>query len=797
VIDQNVGNAGSAGIVTAEAFPDGWWQALVEQAPLPMSVVDIDGRQLIGNRAYADLFGYDIDELHGLDIADLTAPADQQRTAGYLRDLAAGTPRVRLEKWYVRRDGSMLRGRLTASPLRDRDGRVHAFLGFIEDLTGQDDADRARLGSEVRFRAVLTALKELVCEWDHDGTITFVNDAYCSFFGVDPDIVGRTLFDLIPADAVEQQHQVIEDLRAGRSAFHVVRTYEDGRSVSWSDTVLRDEAGRITSIVSVGRDITASVVAEEVTARAQRRLELLLANVYDSVLLLAPDASIVASSGSVRTDLGYPPGFWETANPFSLLHPDDLDAIGAAWADMLARPGVEMSREARLRMADGGWADVELDAVNLLTDPDVGAVVLTARNITRRKAVESELALRHAEAVEQSQRRSALIATVSHELRNPLHGLLGLAELLSTSDLPGREQELARLIHGEAAHLRHTVDDLLDLGSMQASGLRLELGRVALHDLATTMAQGYQGMASPGVRVSAIVADVPAAVRADEHRLRQLIENLLSNAVKFTTHGSIELRLSRAAGGIRIDVADTGRGLPQADLEHIFDAFVQVPGHDQGGRRGAGLGLAIVRTIATAMGGSVSVTSTEGEGSTFTAVLPVEPCADDVDGPGRSLHSLAGLRVLVVDDDSVNRLVAQLQLERLGVTPEIAETGAAALDVLDRQAIDLVLMDYQLPDLDGPTVTRMLRARQPDGPVVVGMTASAGATTRQVCLEAGMDDFLAKPVGLDELRTTLERWSTGASTEPDDGAEPVTGVGSAPRVSDGGSSTSSKLDASP
>lgn len=618
---------------------------LFDLAPLALSVLDLNGRQVTANLAYRRLFALGDGTLEDVDALAISHPDERDRTATYLRELVAGDrEEVRLQKRYVRRDGSEFTGELIATRLLDEDGRPAALLGIIQDIS-------------------------------------------------------------------EQAAQTIE------------------------------------------------------LDRAHRRLEALLANISDTVTLVDEDGAILYSTGLHVEILGYPPEFWEDRSIFDLAEGSEIDRLMGVRQQVLDEPGRQVSTDIQVRHADGSWQDIELTAVNLLHDPLVGGIVITSRNITPRKQIEAELARRRDEALEQSRLRSEFVARVSHELRNQLHALQGLTELLSDSDVPRSARELAASAHRQSEQLKSVVDELLEYSRIEAG--RQEANPApswARQIMADATAIGTK-LARRGVEVLGVASeDVPDVVILDAGRVRQVLANLVSNAAKFTNEGRISLEVDRCdldgRSGLRWTVRDTGVGISASDLERIFQPFDQGSSGETAG--GTGLGLSITERLVDLLGGRIQVESRTGAGSVFVVEVPFEE-TDDEPAADRPVTSPVrrGAHVLVVEDNPVNQMLVAEQLSRLGARATVVDDGLDALDfVAEGEPVDCILMDWQMPGLDGVETTRRLRASErQDGHVpILGMTASAQPSDRRTCLDAGMDDLLVKPVGLRDLGSALARW---------------------------------------
>ncbi len=406
-------------------------------------------------------------------------------------------------------------------------------------------------------------------------------------------------------------------------------------------------------------------------------------------------------------------------------------------------------------------------------------VTLQLEHVLARELVERALAEGRDRAMEVSRQKSRFLAMVSHEIRTPLNGVIGLNELLMQTSLDGPQARLVDGIRQSGDVLMALINDILDFSKIEAGRMRLESVDFDLQAVLAQVSEPLrEGALAKGLDfTTTFAASMPTMLRGDPIRFGQIYANLLTNAVKFTDSGSIRVKAyaEPAEGSVRVAVviADTGIGIG-SDSGDIFAPFEQADSSTTRVFGGSGLGLAISRELAQAMGGDVGYSSRPGTGSTFWFTAVVE--RSSADAATRPVPTLATptvdpRHVLVVEDNTVNQVVASGMLTALGHTWQIAADGLAALDLLERGSYDLVLMDVQMPGLDGYATTKRIRAGETDGQRVpiVAMTANVVAGARERCLAAGMDDFLTKPVSRESLARTLARW---LNDEP----EIVTGV---------------------
>lgn len=387
------------------------------------------------------------------------------------------------------------------------------------------------------------------------------------------------------------------------------------------------------------------------------------------------------------------------------------------------------------------------------------------RDITVRKQVEGEL-LRARHIAESANRaKDVFLATVSHEIRTPLHGMIGTLDLLAGERLEGRAGQRLQIARNSAHALLQIANDMVDLSRIDAGTMKIEKVAFDLHDLVAEVVGSFEaGAAGKGLSLSQVVErDVAGWVDGDPLRLRQVLSNLVNNALKFTERGGVSVHVRRLEGDtVAIDVRDSGIGVPESLRATIFERFAQADGNHNRRYGGAGLGLAIAHLLARAMGGELTLHDTGATGSVFRLALPLSPVAEpEAEAAATTMrHKLLAdrlhdRRVLVVDDNPANRIVAEAYLQELGVACVLADCAAAALAELEKGAFDAVMMDVQMPGMDGYQATREIRGRMRLDLPVIAVTANAGPGERARCTEAGMTELLVKPFACADLGAML------------------------------------------
>jgi PAS domain S-box-containing protein len=533
-------------------------------------------------------------------------------------------------------------------------------------------------------------------------------------------------------------------------------------------------------VVVTARDISQRKRDEERLRRSEARLNMALEAAQDALWdwSLAEKQVYISPRWLIRLGLDPASPVVAQREMERRTHPDDIGGVHAAVLEHLRGRSSVYEREYRVRDAAGDWSwilargkVVERDAKGRAT-----RMLGTASDITARKQQETEL-LRAKEAAERAnQAKSEFLANVSHEIRTPMNGILGMVELALDDELPVPQRDRLRLVHDSARSLLAIINDLLDLAKIEAGKFVLDPTRFALREEVELTLRSLAARAQErGLLLSCTIdPEVPAQVVGDPDRLRQVLVNLVGNAIKFTEQGRVMVRVHRAPElDLRVifEIEDTGIGVPPDRLAAIFVPFEQADPSTTRRFGGTGLGLTIASRLVELMGGQIGVVSEVGVGSTFTFDAHFEPVhagapVRQAGPPPLAARAAVGgrpLQILLAEDNPINQRVAVEILKRMGHQVTLVGDGKAAVETLERGHFDLVLMDLQMPIMDGWQATAAIR-RSPHAHArrtrIVALTARATEEDRNRCLANGMDGFLTKPLQVAQLLQLCEDGST-------------------------------------
>jgi PAS domain S-box-containing protein len=540
--------------------------------------------------------------------------------------------------------------------------------------------------------------------------------------------------------------------------------------------------GGVAGIIVAADDITPLVEAMKALERNEARLNMALSLSDVHVFEIDYKRRELFKAGAEDSFFMRPQTYEDLYRDAKVTVDDrDRPMVDELWRQHIEE-GAPYRGEYRIKRTDGKEVWVEGTADYRTDDKGRSATLLGAvRNITEQKRAEQAFVRAKEEAEAANAAKSSFLATMSHEIRTPLNGVLGMAQVLAADALSPAQQERVRVIQQSGQSLLAILNDLLDLAKIEAGKLELEDAEFCLDDLARGAHGAFSAVAEQkDLRFHMeITPEAQGVYLGDSTRVRQILYNLISNALKFTETGGVDVTVSAGEPGLVVAVRDSGIGIPADRLDQLFEKFEQADKSTTRKFGGTGLGLAICRDLASLMGGQIKVESVLGQGTTFTVTLPLPRLGDAFSAEERTSAEPArshaadtdqtALRVLAAEDNAVNQLVLKTMLEQAGITPTIVGDGRAAVEAWRGQAWDLVLMDVQMPVMDGIAATRAIReleaaegrARTP----ILALTANAMTHHVAEYLAADMDGFVAKPIEVGQLFAAMEQALDGVEDE--------------------------------
>ncbi|MHB8120193.1 MAG: ATP-binding protein [Methanothrix sp.] len=658
-------------------------------------------------------------------------------------------------------------------------------LMFIRQKVVFDERNQ----SEKEKAAILSGLKKVAVEYlDTQMRIIWVNSSVKEHLG-------------IPEDEIKEKHcfeiiQGIDRPCEGCTAFKALQTGQsqegelitpDGKTWLSRSSPIKDAREMVTGVVHVALNISDRKKAESALKESERLLASIINFLPDATLVIDKEGRVISWNQSMEKMTGVKSeqilgkGDYEYALPFyGERRPILIDAVR----------GLDQNFENKydtIKRQEDGTLDAEAYIPNLRgneayllgsasalydSDGNYWGAIESIRDITERKRAEEDLQMSKEKAESATRAKSEFLANMSHEIRTPMNAVIGMTGFLLDEDLTKSQREYVEIIRSSGDTLLCVINNILDLTKIEAEMIELERQPFDLHDcLDVSLDMVSADAKRKGLETEYTFEDyVPTVILGDPTRINQILINLLNNAVKFTEKGKITISVSARAvedGNYEIHFAvkDMGIGIPEDKMERLFRSFSQVDASTARRYGGTGLGLTISKRLAELMGGKMWALSEVGKGSTFHFTILAEPTLCGPIEIGRSASRVdvqvdldKGLSILLAEDNLVNQIVTQKMLNKLGYRADVAANGIEVLQALERRHYDVVLMDVQMPEMDGLKATQAIHQKWPDRewPVIIAMTASALKGDREMCLAAGMDGYVSKPVKIEMLRAALE-----------------------------------------
>ncbi|MCX5876068.1 MAG: ATP-binding protein [Deltaproteobacteria bacterium] len=655
------------------------------------------------------------------------------------------------------------------------------------------------------YRSVVEEQTELICRYRSDGRLSFVNGAYARYYGkTREELIGKNFIPHIPDQDItlirERTAAITRENPLAKFEHHIITPHGEIRWQGWTHQGIYETDGKLIEYQAVGNDITDRKQAEEALELERANLQAIFDTAQVGMLLLDEKANVVRINKEMLSLMGR-----DTADDILGHQPGDVllcvqaanDLRGCGFTDACPKcpirntiehtlnTGEEVrGAETQQRFVIGGeeWEFFFSLNASPLEFGGKKHVLLALYDISSGKRTEEALRKAKQAAEIANIAKSAFLANMSHEIRTPMNGVIGIAGLLLGMNLDEDQRHYAELIQASGQDLLNLINDILDFSKIEANHLELEELDFDLRNALDQCAELHAiTTRNKGLTLSLSVApEVPALLTGDLGHLRQILVNLVGNAIKFTAAGEVAVKAFLVGEHdnqvtLRFTVRDTGIGIPQDKISLLFNAFQQVDASTTRKFGGTGLGLAICKRLAEIMGGEIGVESEEGKGSTFWFTVVLKKQAQTGEQPQsvatkkvpirptiQQKEERARFRILLAEDNITNQKVALGILGNLGFRADVAANGKEVITLLETLPYDLILMDVQMPEMDGFAATQLIRSGQTKASntnlPIIALTAHAMNGYREHCLEAGMSDYLTKPIEPQALEETLVRW---------------------------------------
>jgi PAS domain S-box-containing protein len=669
----------------------------------------------------------------------------------------------------INRLGEEVHCSISARIIFNQRGEVEKIAGVLRDVSHRLAAENALKASEERFRRLSESSSAGIIIV-RENKFEFVNNAACNISGYPrEELLGRHIFEIAHPEEIQRLQFMLqkrEDGVSNDSRFELCIRQKNGQE-RWVDINFEDIdlEGHLAKVATVF-DITERIQAEQKLIKSEARFRGLMDNAFDGIYLISDNRYLYVNdrfceiTGYSRVQL-MDPGF----NYEVLLTPEGLSTIRKRYQERGQGKQVPRTYELEIKTPCDTVKNVEVSTVRIQED-DKPFYIGIARDVTERR-INEKLRQKVTLAQQATRFKQNFLANMSHEMRTPMNGIIGMTNIMAKSKLNPEQRNQLRVIEESSKTLLSLINDVLHLSKIEAGKVQLEKDTIGTRDFTRRINLLFSETArQKGLEFRCIASSgLPEYFIADENRLTQVISNLVTNAIKFTSRGYVRVYFRQIENyhdnlTLQFSVADSGVGIIPEHQEFIFEEFSQVDTSPTRKQQGTGLGLAISRRITGMLGGKLQVKSKPGRGSTFWFTFRAQKAfegfiIENENTTEQQPDVKLGLHVLVVEDNLVNRLVVELCLKDMGCTVDTAENGLVAIEKIVRRKYDAVLMDIQMPVMDGITAVNELRRLKIKLPPIIGLSAEAMEGDAERYIAQGLDDYLTKPLDQELLKQKL------------------------------------------
>ena len=760
-----------------------------ELAPIGIVHLSANGHFLEVNEGFCNLIGYSYEQLFALNIKQLECPCCLPVFDSLIETLAESSSSLIQETCYLHQNGQKIWGRSTFKIVKDDYGQIDYVLQLIEDIT-QYRTNQLQL---TKLSQAVEQSPSPVVITDLSGNIEYVNTSFIALSGYSKEeLLGNNQRLLksgkTPASTYQSMFSAMQSGQNWHGEFINNSKLGVEYIVATNISPIRDDDGHISHYLGVKEDITQRKALKQDLIDSQIFTTSILDSLPSEIAVIDHDGIIKATNQPWR-DFGNKNGINNSTDTWLginyLDYSDNCDQIDSnnSHFSISAANGIKQVQNGNIDVfrleypchtdTQNNWFEMQVKALNTGT----GDIIIQHNNINKFKDIEFELEAAKLTAEHSAAAKSEFLATMSHEIRTPMNAIIGFSELALYQDFNTEALDYFSKINSASTSLLSVLNDILDLSSLGASGIKLEYLPFQLNSVVETLHTLFiDACISKGLKLNLTIDDrVPLALIADANRLQQILINLLGNAIKFTESGSISLAISlqqlqHSRAQLLFSVKDTGIGIAEEHQHKLFLPFSQIDGSISRRYGGSGLGLSICTELLKLMDSKLSLSSLPKQGSTFNFELNLElqslnfshnavkvspfPLSFKENG-----SLLAGYKVLVVEDNKINQQVVEKFLSLSGILVSVANNGQEALEQLAQNDFSAVLMDMHMPVMDGFEATQQLRL-QPRFAKLPVLALSAGVTSEEQarCLAVGINEFICKPINPHQLFNTLVQW---------------------------------------
>ncbi len=777
-------------------------------------------KPILINPVFAQMHGYSEEEMAKLSLPELF-PEENQHEIEIILQIADKKGYHALETVHKKKDTTTFSVLIDITAVKNNQSETQYYIINIQDITERKKQENTIIQmlqneqtmneylrsseEEVKHNLLQTVkLKELLEENQNqflrfiDGTTDFailkdkdfkyliVNESFASFHNLSrSEIIGKTDEEIVPLWLAYEEKKIDKEILESKKPLIYEREV-NGKIFETRKFPVYYENNN-TGVGAFIRDITRQRIIEKQVTENEKRFKTLLENSFDIITLTDKNGIINYCTDAITKITGHTPKE-ATGKSFSIfLHPDDKAEYDEKINNIIENGSKAEYLQHQITNIDGNFTQIETIITNHLQNPLIGAIVFTSRDVSvelQSRELKKNIIL----AQKSAEIKQHFLANMSHEIRTPMNGIVGMIEFLMKTNLDNLQTDYIKTIKSSADSLLSIINDILDYSKIEAGMLSINPAPVHVKKFITESPKIFGALVKQKQLNFEVFIDesLPEYLNFDSLRLNQVISNLLSNAIKFTPEGEISLRvfpdkITVDEITIRIEVQDSGIGLSDKEQKKLFQPFTQIDSSFTRSIEGTGLGLTICRRIVELMGGEIGVISKPGKGSmfwfTFASTVPeleklklLATAQEDFESDHLNLD------ILLVEDKAVNQKVIRIMLKAMGCKITICSNGQEAIDILKKRKskkatpYDIILMDIQMPVMDGITATKIIRNEYPENKIIIGLSANVFTSDVEEFLKNGLNDYITKPAKSEDVYKKLYYWSQKEKPDKKDGA---------------------------